>query len=57
MSAFITISIAKSRNVLQLLIGFNDGSKNMSRVIKAIKLIDKELEKSNKNQLDSKYDE
>lgn len=57
MSAFITISIAKSRNALQSLIGFNDGSKNMSRVIKAIKLIDKELEKSNKNQLDSKYDE
>ena len=57
MSAFITISIAKSGNALQSLIGFNDGSKNMSRVIKAIKLIDKELEKSNKNQLDSKYDE
>ena len=57
MSEFITISIAKSRNVLQSLIGFNDGSKNMSQVIKAIKLIDIELEKNSKGQLNDKYDE
>ena len=49
--------IAKAKNALQSLIGFNDGSKNMSQVIKAIRLIDKELEKFRKSEFDSKSEE
>ena len=39
------------------MIGFNDGSKNMAQVIKAIKLIDKELEKHSKSQFDTMSEE
>ena len=51
------ICIAKAKNTLQALIGFNDGSKNMAQVIKAIKLIDKELEKHSKSQFDTMSEE
>ena len=55
--SIIITYIAKAKNALQSLIGFNDGSKNMNQVIKASKLIDIELDKCSNSQFDTRHEE